>query len=467
MSSSPFFGFSIGAKALSAAQRALEVVSHNIANVNTKGYSRQESIMETTDPQYVPSLNRSISAGQIGTGVNIREVRRLHDKYIEKQMINELQNLGKWDISVNVLEQIEGVFSEPSENGLQNMMDTYWNSWMNLESSPEDNAVRKNLVENSRSLSNFLQSIYDRLELLREDINTEVKNKVDLINSYASQIKELNNLIKDVTTVGDNANDLADRRDLLIRNLSQTVNISIVDSEHGQKDIFIGGTALVRGKDSYQIESDLNPATGFYDVKWEDGGNEVAVKNGELYSLLNFRDTYLDDVIDNMDNLVSELMTRTNEVHQSGYGLDGTSTGYVFFTGSGIKDIQVNPEIIADISLIAAANNPDQPGDNSNVTDMLNLREELVLDGDTVTFDDYYNNLIVSIGVDTQQCNREMENTNLLIEKINLRREAVSGVSIDEEMVNMIKYQHAYNAAARVITTMDEMLEIIIESMGA
>lgn len=467
MSSSPFFGFSIGVKALSAAQRALEVVSHNIANVNTKGYSRQEAVMKTSDPQYIPSLNRSISAGQIGTGVNISEVRRLHDKYIEKQLINELQNLGKWDVSLNVLEQIENIFAEPSENGLQNMMDVYWNSWKDLESLPEDNAVRKNLIENSRSLSNFLHSIYKRVELLKSDINTESKNKVSLINHYADQIKELNNLIKDVTTVGDNPNDLEDRRDLLIRELSQTINISIVDSEYGQKDIFIGGTALIRGGNSYNIEADLNPATGFYDIEWEGSNAEVAVKNGELYSLLNFRDTYLSDVIDRMDNFVSELITQTNTIHSSGYGLDGSSTGYVFFIGSGIEDIQVNPEIIANIDIIAAANNPDQPGDNSNATDMVNLREQLVLGGNNLTFDNYYSNLIVEIAVDTQQCSREMENTNLLIEKINLRRESVSGVSTDDELVEMVKYQHAYNAAARVISTMDEMLEMIIESLGA
>lgn len=467
MSSSPFFGFSIGVKALSAAQRALEVVSHNIANANTEGYSRQEAVMSTTDPQYVPSLNRSISSGQIGTGVDIKEVRRLHDKYIEKQLINELQNLGKWDISLNVLEQVEGIFSEPSENGLQNMFDTYWNSWNDLQSAPEDNAVRKNLVENSQSMCNFMQSIYNRLELLRKDLNTEVKNEVGLINNYADQIKELNNLIKDVTTVGDNPNDLEDSRDLLIRELSQIINVTVVESEHGQKDIFIGGTALVRGGNSYEMKTTLNATTGFYDVEWEGSGNAVAVKNGELYSLLNFRDIYLDDVIGKMDDFVAELITQTNAVQSSGYGLDGTSTGYDFFTGSGIKDIEVNPEIIANIGLIAAANNPDQPGDNSNITDILDLREQLVLDGNTVTFDDYYNNLIVEIGVDTQQCTREMENTNLLIEKINLRRESVSGVSTDDELVDMVKYQHAYNAAAKVISTMDEMLEMIIENMGA
>ncbi|MBN2073597.1 MAG: flagellar hook-associated protein FlgK [Actinobacteria bacterium] len=467
MSSSPFFGFSIGVKALSAAQRALEVVSHNIANVNTRGYSRQESIMRTSDPQYVPSLNRSISAGQIGTGVDISEVRRLHDKYIEKQLINERQNSGKWDIGLRALEQIEGIFSEPSENGLQNMIDIYWNSWKDLESSPEDNAVRKNLVENSRSLCNFIHSIHERLELLRKDLNTEVKNKVDLINNYSGQIKELNDLIKDVTTVGDNANDLEDRRDLLIRELSQVVNITVVHSKYGQKDIFIGGTALVRGGNSYGIEAALNPGTGFYDVLWKDSGSTVDISNGELYSLLNFRDTYINDVIGRMDDLVSELITRTNTVHSTGYGLDGSSTGYDFFTGTGVEDIEVNGDIIADISLIAAAKSPDQSGDNSNVTDILALREQLFLSGNTATFDDYYNNLIVKIGVDTQQCTREMENTELLIEKINLRREAISGVSTDDELVDMVKYQHAYNAAARVISTMDEMLETIIERMGA
>lgn len=464
---SPFFGFTIGVRALNTAQRALEVISHNIANINTPGSSKQEAVLKTSDPQFMPSLNRSISSGQIGTGVKIEEVRRLHDEYIEKQLKNELQTLGKWEISQNILGQIENIFAEPSENGLRNMMDTYWNSWKELESSPEDNAKRNNVIENARSMCNFFQGINGRLELLKKDINVEINNKVIQINSYSDQIKELNGLIKDIVTGGDNPNDLLDRRDLLVQKLSRIVNVNTRNSENGQVDVYIGGSALVRGGSSYEIEAALNPATGFYDVQWKSSGIGVDVKNGELYSLMNFRDTYIVNIVGKMNDFASELIDHTNAVHSSGYGLDGAETGHDFFTGSGIGDIEVNPVLVDNIDYIAAAKNTGQPGDNSNVMDLMGLREQLVLDGNTVNFDDYYNNMIVDIGIDGQQCHRELENTGLLLNKITLRRENVSGISLDEELTNMIKYQHAYSAAAKIISVMDEMLEMIIVRMGA
>ena len=463
---SPFFGLSVGVRALNTAQRALEVISHNIANINTPGASRQETVLRTTNPYHMPSLNRSIGSGQVGTGVEVQEIRRLHDEYIEKQLKNELQSMGKWDISQNVLGQIENIFAEPSENGLRSMMDAYWNSWQEMESDPENHAKRNNIIENSRSMCNFFKGINDRMNLLKKDINIEIGNKVVQINDYADQIKELNGLIKDITAGGDNPNDLMDRRDTLIQNLSQIVNVNTRKSENSQIDIYIEGSALVRGGSSYKVQANMNATTGYYDIQWENSGQDVSVKNGELYALLNFRDTYIDGIVGRMDDFASELISRTNAAHSTGFGLDGAETGHDFFTGTGIADIQVNQVLADNVDYIAAANTTGQPGDNSNIADILDLRNQLVLNGNTVSFDDHYNNTIVDLGIDGQQCQREFENTSLILEKISLRRENVSGISLDEELTNMIKYQHAYSAAAKVISTMDEMMGIVINGMG-
>jgi len=464
--SSSFFGFSIGVKALASSQKALEVLSHNIANINTEGYKKQDTVLRTTQPEGVPAINRIISSGQLGSGVYVAEIRRLHDHYIERELNKELQNIGKWEAGLKTFEQIESILAEPSDNGIRNMMDVYWNSWSGLESSPEDSSVRKNLVENAKSLCNLLKSDYQKLESLRKDLNTEIGIKVTDINNLASQIKELNGQIKEVSVGGDNPNDLMDRRDLLINELNKLVDIDVRDTHFGQVDIFIGGTAVVRENNCFGLEASLNASTGFYDIKWQDSGRLVDIKNGEIFSMLNFRDEYIPDLIGKLNDIAEFFINETNSIHRNGYGLDGLSTGYDFFTGTGVTDMEVNTVIDQDNTLIAAAKNPSQPGDNSNVTEIINLRTQKLLGAGTNSPDEYYNNMIVKIGVESQQCIRESENSALLMEKIYSRRESVSGVSLDEELVNMVKYQHSYNAAAKIISTMDGLFETMIEMMG-
>jgi flagellar hook-associated protein 1 FlgK len=463
--SSSFFGLTIGMSALSVSQQALEIISHNIANINTPGYSRQEAVIKTTDPQYLPSLNRSINSGQLGTGVTIEQVRRLRDQYADNQLRFELQNQGKLEYSVDILQQSSIIFSEPGDNSLSNTINGYWNAWKDLEASPEDTAKRQSLVEKTKILTSFFQSIYTRINQTRYDIDTEIKNKAQEINNYSSQITKLNKIIKDANTVGDTPNDLMDRRDLLIDKLSKIVNLDVKESRFGQIDIFVGTKALVRGEEYCKINTALNPVTGYNDVLWLDDSTEVDLQNGEIYALKNFRDVYLPALLGEMDSLASTLITNTNALHSTGYGLNGTSTGYDFFTGSGIKDIEINSDLENDPRLIAASVVTDQAGDNTNITNILSLRDSLLLGGGTLNFDNYYNNIIIKLGVDSQQCTRELENTNLLIDKINLRKDSISGVSLDEELVNMVKYQHAYNAAAKIISTMDELLDTLINKM--
>ena len=463
--SSSFFGFSIGVKALSASQKALEVLSHNIANINTEGYRRQDVILKTSRPEGNPAINRKISAGQIGSGVDVSEIRRMYDHYIDRQMNKELQNSGKWEAGIKSFEQIETILAEPSENGLRSMMDVYWNSWRELESSPEDYSVRKNLVENSKSLCSLLKGTYQKFQNLRNDLNTEVKIKVADINSIANQIKDLNALIKEVSIGGDNPNDLMDKRDLLVNNLNKIINVEIRNTDFNQVDIFIGGTAVVRENNYYELEAALTPG-GYYEVVWKDSARPAQINNGEMFSMLNFRDNYIPDLTGRLNSISTLLIGQTNAIHSAGYGLDGISSGNDFFTGTGITDIAVNTDFDQNLNLIAAAKNPGQAGDNSNAVEILGIRLQKLLDGGINTMDESYNNIIVKIGIEAQQCMRESDNSNLLIGKIKMRQESISGVSLDEELVNMVKYQHAYNAAAKVINTMDELFETILRELG-
>lgn len=464
--SSSFFGLNIGVRALRASQKALEVISHNIVNINTEGYRKQDAVLGTTKPEGNPAVCRNISTGQLGSGVEVNEIRRLYDHYIERESNAELQNKGKWEVGVNIFEQIESILAEPSENGIRNMVDVYWNSWSDLENSPEDYSVRKSLVENSKSLCSLLRNTYKKFESLRTELNREVDIKVKDINNLANQIKELNGLIKEIKIGGDNPNDLMDKRDLLVNKLANMINIDIKETNFNQLDIFIGGTAIVRENNYTPLKTVLNPSTGLYDIRWQDSDRMVEVSNGQIYSMINFRDVYIPDIMKSLDNLAKYFINETNGIHRTGYGLDGTSTGYDFFSGSDIKSIGINSVIDAEISLVAAAKNAAQPGDNSNVTDILGLRTQKLFESGTNNSDEYYNSMIVKVGVEKQQYLKESENSNLLLNNINSRRESISGVSLDEEIVNMMRYQHSYNAAAKVINTMNELFETIISQIG-
>jgi flagellar hook-associated protein 1 FlgK len=463
--SSSFFGFTIGLSALNTSKQALEVISHNIANMNTEGYSRQEAVLKTDVTQFLPSLNRSVNSSQLGSGVQVEEVRRLNNEFCKRQISEELQNQGKWETSVDIIEEIETLFSEPNEDGLSAAVDTYWNSWKALESNPEDASLRKSLVENTKSLTNFLNGISTKITQMQSELNTEIDNKCYLINDYAQQITDLNKTIKSSVCSGGTPNDLLDKRDVLVEELSKIVNINIRESDFGQIDVFIGGDALVRNENCYKLESNLNTVTKFYDITWENSGEDLQVDNGQLYSLMYFRDDYLKEVTETMDNFTSLLISETNELHQTGYGLDGTTTGLDFFTGTNMKDINLNPVIYSNTDLIAAAKIAGSSGDNSNIQDILSLRTKSVFNGGTLNFNDYYNNMIIKMGTDGQQSSRELENVNLLLDKLNARDESVSGVSLDEELVDLVKYQQAYNAAAKIITTMEEIFDVIINQL--
>jgi len=464
--SSSFFGFNIGVRALTTSQRALEVIGHNIANINTPGHSRQEAVVRTTQPEGTPAINRGITPGQVGSGVQVAEIRRLHDAYIERQLNQEYHNMGKWETSLTVFEQVEGIFAEPTEHGLRAMMDAYWNSWQALESSPEDYSVRKNLAENAKSLTNHMKSIYGKLQSYRKELDLEVATKVAAVNNYTHQIKELNHLIKSVSISGDNPNDLLDRRDALIGELSKIIQVDMRSNQHNMVDIFLGGTALVRGEASFDLEAALSPETGFNQVRWAGSEREAQITNGQLYALVNFRDDYIQETLDTLDQMAAAFIEQTNALHREGYGLDGESTGYDFFTGSGVADIDVVSEVYHNIQLIAAAGMPQAPGDNAAAQSILALRGQKLMEEGSTTIDEYYNNMMVKMGIEFQQCMREHENSNLLINKIDMRRESVSGISLDQELVNMVKFQHSYNAAARIINTMDQLFETIIRDMG-
>jgi flagellar hook-associated protein 1 FlgK len=462
-----FFGFEIARRALLAQQTALEVTGHNVANANTDGYTRQRAVLGTTEPFPAPSYNRPFTTGQLGTGVQVDVIRRIRDAFIDNQFRSENHTLGQWEAKESALQQIEVILNEPSGVSLSSVFNEFWNSWQELSKNPESQVVRVNVREQGVTLANAINHSYEQLDQLRRDIDDNIEIKVDEINNIARQISGLNAQIIKVEVTGDQANDLRDKRDMLLDQLSKIINFTSTETPRGVI-VYIQGRPLVVETDTVELATVSNPLNdGLLDVVWSNDLASVEIQDGELYGLLNSRDTKTTYYMSQLDLLTSTLITEINNLHSAGFGLDsgsGPPTGNNFFSGTGASDIAVN-SALSDLNLIASSLG-GQAGDGANALAIAQLKNALTMGGGTATFGDFYKSVISTLGVESQEASRMGDNQSLLVEQVSRRREAVSGVSLDEEVINMLKYQRGYEAASRLMTVLDEMLDRIINQTG-
>jgi len=459
-----FFGINIALKALQTSQYAMDVTAHNIANANTPGYSRQRVILGTTESFPVPSWNRPLIQGQLGTGVKVQTIQRMRDSFFDGQIRRENQSLGGWEVKRNTLQQLETIFNEPSEASLLNIMGEFWNSWQQLTKNPESLSIRSTVLEMGRMLSTSFNQLDAKLTRVQDNLNEQIMVKVDEINNIARRISALNKDILRIKTFGTEPNDLMDERDLLVDQLSKIVDIQIFNMDTGTMVISINGMQLVGEHSVNELQVVPNGMNnGYFDVKWKFADFGVEIYGGELKSLIDMRDNTIPlKYKADLDTLAASLIDEINIVHSSGFGLDGTPGGD-FFTGTKASDITLSPDV-ADPKHIAASSS-GAAGDNSNALAIALLKNGLLMDGNTISFDDYYRSIITNLGIESQEATRMVSNGKLYYDLIENHRQSVSGVSLDEEATNMIKYQRAYQAAARVVTAFDDMLDVLINRM--
>lgn len=467
-------GLNTALRGLMAQQQAINTVTHNISNANTPGFSRQDVVLETTDPFTVPTQNRASLKGQVGTGVTISQIRRIRDGFLDTQFRQQNQELGFWEAKSNGFEQIEGLFNEPSDNGLGNQLGQFWNRWRDLTNDPRNQAMRLALKEQAANLASFIQSSYTTLTRQRSEIDKQIVLRVAQINSLAAQIASLNEQIQKVKAVGDNPNDLEDRRDLLLDEMTKLIRVSSFETDQGVMVLSVGGVQLVGQGFLNQIDATQLNASGYHELTWESDGSNVTLLGGELKGFFDLRDTIIPDKQAAINALATALITEVNAVHSAGYGQDGVTTGLNFFSGTDASDVGINATIAADPTKIAAATVANAPGDGSNAAAIGALQFALVMGGSsyvgsltgTASIDSFYQGFISTLGVESQQAQRSEANVSLLIQHIEAARGSTSGVSLDEEAANMIKYQRAYEASARMVTTLDSMLDTLINRTG-
>ncbi len=458
-----FQAMEIGKRALLSHQYSLQTTGHNIANVNTPGYTRQRIIIS-------PSFPSSTAHGPIGTGIQVDDIRQVRDLFLGEQYRDAQKSYGQWTYKEKTLTQIESLFNEPNENALGDQMNQFWDSWSELATEPGSITARNNVTTQANLLVNSFNQLAQKLESQRVAVNRDLDTMTAGINQYTDEIARLNEMIVSSEVGGASANDLRDARDLLIDELSNIIDVRTVDKPNGANIVHMGTMLLVDGVDSMRIGTKTENVGGqaTASVIWEGTSMELTNLNGQLKGLVDSRDSLIPGYISDLDELARAIVSEVNTLHSSGYGLDGT-TGVNFFdpTGTTAATMSLSVEIQGSgVRRIAAAQEAGGEGDNRIALALNDLRNQSVVSNNAMSTDDYYNSLVGKLGVETQEAASLRNNYDLMINQVDSARMSVQGVSLDEETANLIKFEQAYAAAARVITTMDQALDTVINGMG-
>ncbi|HAA34137.1 MAG TPA: flagellar hook-associated protein FlgK [Firmicutes bacterium] len=469
---STFGSFEIGRRALHAQQKGAQVTGQNIANANTEGYSRQLVLMKALVPPAAPGVETPP-----GYGVAISDIRRIKSEFYGDQIMKSTTSQNYWKRVRETLDGIEIIFQEPEETGINTALNEFFDAWQDLSVNPESHAVRLSLREQAEALTGLVRDIYGRLDELKFDVRKELQATLTQINTLAAEIADLNKKITYLQALGQKSNELLDQRDLCLQELSKHVNIRVNEKVGGSLEVLAGGCILLHDDRHFDLE--ISEEGGKLAVCNEIGA-ELSIREGDgaIAGLLDSYNTIFPRYQGALNELVFNLVQKVNDLHKNGYGLDGSTTGIDFFTdieeqnaNTAALHFSISDAIKDDLNKIAAASQADHPGDGSNALKIAQLREKLVMGGppgdETTTFHDYFRGVMADLGVEGREAERMSLAMERVMESLQEKQESISGVSLDDEMLNLVQYQHAYNAAARFLNVLDEMLGVLFSEIGS
>ncbi len=444
--------FEIGKRSMLAYQSAIDTTAGNISNVNTKGYTRRR--VDLSD------LSEGIAGlGRIGFGVTVEDVTRIRQRMIEHQLYQETQHLGRFETGEMMLNQLESVFGESSGAGLSNLISEFWNAWSDLANDPESQANRSIVKDRAVVLANSFNRIHADLQSMQDQLSIEINSKVESINQITNQIAEINQQI-----MFTNSPELMDKRDSLLADLSKQVNIDVKENENGQVTISTSGLILVSEEMVNELTTTItrDDEHNSITVDFKNMNHQPEISSGQLASLLEVHNQNIPENIDKLNILANSLANNVNSIHSSGYNLDNI-TGVNFFDANtnGASGFKVNSAIINDPGLIATKTTTTTgPGEGDLASAIYSLQNEALVDGQTAS--NYYISMLSIIGSEIQQTEFLHNSQQIIVEQIVNQKESISGVSLDEEMTKLMQYEQSYQAAIRVINTVDEMLETLL-----
>lgn len=617
-----FGAIEIGKRSLMAHSTQINTAGHNITNADTEGYSRQRVQIKTFDPLYRPDLTREERPGQVGQGSSVESINRLRDELLDQRIVAQSNQETYWTTREKYYTMIEQVYNEPDEISVRTNMDKYWQSWQELSVYPESQAARQAVVTRGETLAESIQQRYKALSGIGDLINGDIDATVKQINTITKQIADINGEIVKVKAMGDNPNDLLDRRDLLVEKLSGLANITTDIRDDDEFMVHLEGNILVQGHIARNFEVEpMTDNNGYSRVIWSDTKNTVQVSGGTLGALIELRDVDIREQVQSLNTVTMNFADLVNDVHRAGIGMNNV-TGLDFFVqhpfvtsvngnydrdGDGVDDhsylfrftgtnslnpqeklglegemklsgksgtitvpyhatdtieevvarindsdgevkayldrnnrlvlkattakemenpdfvirhvedngmfltgyagilngsgaenaydfaqadasnalrgefsvspvlnpagyVEVNPDIKGDVLSVAAAYPNSQGksmiGDARAAVEIASIRNTDVMIGKDRTFDDYFANSVTNVGLKGEQAEMNMLSQNAIMDDLRNLRDSISGVNIDEELAEIIKFQHGYNAAAKFVSVIDQMLDTVINRLG-
>ena len=426
---------------MQANQLGIAIASNNISNAQNPEYTRQRML---TTPG--ASLESYLS---VGSGVDVVRIEAMRDQMVESRRLQENSARAGADLTNRTLSDIEVQFTDSDNTGLQQGLSKFFNSFQTLASDPASLNFRQQVRTSATALINQFKTLHDGLTNAQTMITRSLDEKVSTINSLASQIAHVSGQIADQEINGP-ANDLRDQRASLVKELSSIVDVNELETDDKLYQLSIGNNRLlVFGTDTapLSLQEDL---TGRF-------------RSGELPASLEVRDSYLPKYIDTLDQMAYEVVQQVNSIHSAGFDLNGNTATNFFGSLAGAEGasslIGLSDEVSADVSAIAASSQATGQ-DNSNATQMGNLLFNPVFTGGSIT--DQYRNLVFNVGSDVADSKITLQQHEALSQQLELRRQSMSGVSIDEETMQILQFQRAYQASARLIKTVDELAQTIL-----
>lgn len=618
-----FAGIELGKRSLMAHNTQIQTAGHNISNADTEGYSRQRVQVTTFEPLYRPDLSRAETPGQIGQGSTTERIQRIKDDLLEARIVQQKSSETYWDTRDKYYSMIESIYNEPNDVSVRTNMDKFWQGWQELSMDPSSDAVREAIVVRGQSLANAIRQQYASLKGIGDQIDGDVRAVLRQVNDITRQIAALNSQIVRSQGLGDDPNDLMDRRDLLVEKLSSLINVTVVQSDDDEFMVHTDGQVIVQGSIARQIsaEGDIDN-NGYATLIWQDTRLPAHFEGGTLGALLELRDKDIRGETQTLNTMALNFADLVNEIHrnavgknnitglnfftqhdfvenvmgsydangdgeddstyifrisgtnalspQEQIGLEGTITlnaadgtvdvpyyatdtvedlinrinnsgsevkayldrsqhlalkanaaseignpdfvirhiedsgmfltgyagvlegsgaegAYDFGTADAVQTlrtaqyavapvvnpaayIEVNALIQNDVSSVAAAfagpYGTAESGDSRAAVAINAIRNTSVMIGDQKTFDDYFAQVVTRVGLKGEQAQNNLASYNKIMDDLRGLRDSISGVNVDEELADIIKFQHGYNVAAKFITVQDELLDTIINRLG-
>ncbi len=423
---------------MSVSQASIQTTSHNINNINTPGYSRQRVEQSTKSAYSNPGYNSSMGPGQIGTGVQATDVIRIRNTFYDFQYRSESHNYGETSIKYQHYTNMEKIFNEPSDSAISASISDFFSSWQELSKNPNDTGAKDVVIQNAKYLSTNISNVKEKLDKLSTQAEKKLNDDVSEINDMINQIRGLNKEIKLIEGSGKTPNDLMDQRDSVIDELSHKLNI---ENSEVQK--------LINEKLENKTEVTLDELKNIGDV------------SGEIQGSLDMIDKiseYTSDLKEFAKGLTKGVNNVMNGRDFDDNNVQATDQQLFIFNENGDPIIKANEDLVNNPkNLIMTA----QKAEN-----MYKLKDaKITIDGENITIGNYYNNIVQKLGNETKEVIRNESNQSKLLGEIDNLRLNVSGVSLDEEMVNLIQFQHSYNASAKVISTIDSLLDVVVNGL--